>query len=98
MVAVDFWKVSMMSVERTSESRVMRQKDKRKNIKKCSGRDLNSGLATRKELLGDTRLQIPAVALSLPSSLTITSTNWDKYREYLYATCDQILRGSFEIW
>jgi intergrase/recombinase len=33
----------------------------------------------------DTQLQIPAVASSSPSSLTITSINWDKYKEYLYA-------------
>jgi intergrase/recombinase len=33
----------------------------------------------------DTRLQIPAVALSSPSSLTTNSMDWDKYKEYLYA-------------
>jgi hypothetical protein len=33
----------------------------------------------------DTPLQIPAVSSSSPSSLTTTSINWDKYREYLYS-------------
>jgi len=33
----------------------------------------------------DTRFQIPAVALSSPSSLTTNSMDWDKYKEYLYA-------------
>jgi hypothetical protein len=46
---------------------------------------LNPGSATRKELLSDTQLQIPAVASSSPSSLTSTPMDWDKYREYLYA-------------
>jgi len=32
----------------------------------------------------DTRFQTPAVASSLPSSLT-TPMNWEKYKEYLYA-------------
>ena len=36
----------------------------------------------------ETRVQIPTVASSSstsPSSLTITTINWDKYKEYLYA-------------
>jgi hypothetical protein len=61
----------------------MRWNRKQKNKKKCSGWDLNPGSATRKELLGVPRLQIPAVASS--SSLTATPMDWDKYREYLYA-------------
>jgi hypothetical protein len=32
----------------------------------------------------DTRVQIPTVASSSYSSSTITSINWDKYKEYLY--------------
>ena len=32
----------------------------------------------------DTWLQIPAVASSLPSSLTTNPMDWDKYKEYLY--------------
>ena len=42
---------------------------------------MNPGSATRKELLSDTRLQIPAVALPV----TTSAVDWDKYKEYLDA-------------